>query len=90
MKHDAIFEAALDFLENGSDLPGEKDMRAHDRFVFTAAIMRTSHGIACEANDRSLANTHRLDFWAKVFKGILAAIPIIGVLIGTLAAFGVI
>ncbi len=89
MHKDATFKAALDFLENGGDLPGEKDMRAHDRFVFTAAMIKETHCIAVAANGRSQDNEDRLNFWGRIAKGILAAIPIIGVIIGILAAAGV-
>ena len=90
LKSNEIFDAALDFLRNGSDIPGEKDMRAHDRFVFTAACLQETYGIACEANGRSKDNESALKFWGRVLKGVLAGIPIAGAIIAGLAALGVI
>ena len=90
MKHDEVFDAALDFLRDGGDIPGEKDMRAHDRFVFTAACLQETYGIACEANGRSKDNESALRFWGRVLKGVLAGVPIVGVIIAGLAVLGVI
>ena len=90
MNQDATFKAALEFLENGGALPGEKDMRAHDRFRFTAAMIKETHCIAIEANGRSKDNESTLKFWGRVLKGFLACIPVVGAIIAGLAALGVI
>ena len=89
LKSNEIFDAALDFLRNGADVPGEKDMRAHDRFVFTAACLQETYCIASEANGRSKDNESTLKFWGRVLKGALAAIPVLAAVAGILAALGI-
>jgi hypothetical protein len=48
---DPLFDAAVNFLENGGDLPASSS--AHQRFVFQAAVLRKLYLVAKNAEGRA-------------------------------------
>jgi hypothetical protein len=49
---DPLFDAAVNFLENGGDLPASSS--AHQRFVFQAAVLRKLYLVAKNRHDPDL------------------------------------
>jgi len=96
---DPLFEAAVEFLSNGGDLP--ENLKAEQRFKFTAAAIKTVHQAASENRKRfeeveNKFNEHLVDAEGQ-WKELKARLNVIGGLaiiasgiIAALAALGII
>lgn len=64
MKRDEVVDAAIDFIQNGGSLPLEKDMRAHDRFVFIASVLKENYDkSSCNATEIEEIQHEQKDQW---------------------------
>ncbi len=75
MNDDQIFNAAIDFLENGGELP--KNGNAQQRFIFIAAVLREVYTMANGAVEQSDDNRDEIRI-LKIRYGLLGTLAIIG------------
>lgn len=87
INNDALFEAAVNFLEDGGILP---DAIAEDpRSAFLAAILRDTHGCVKETHTLAKTNESRIIRIENLLKWIGGAVGIIGTIVGILAGVGI-
>jgi len=72
---DEIFNAAVDFLKNGGELP--KNGNAQQRFIFIAASLREVYSMANDAAGQADANKTEIRI-LKIRYGLLGSLAIVG------------
>jgi len=72
---DEIFNAAIDFLKNGGELP--KNGNAQQRFIFIAASLREVYAMADGAAEQADDNKHEIRI-LKIRYGLLGSLALVG------------